>query len=412
MKKLITFSLLILCGYAKAQNVKASGTLEKVEHDGFYKILLSPQQAPFISADFANIRIVNSAKAEVPYILKEEQPVYVKQQFKEYEMLEKRQLKNAYTAIKLLNPSQAAIDNISLLIKNADVSKTARLSGSDDGNQWFAVKEYFALNYISNPESVNELRAIEFPLTNYKYYLLEISDSTSSPINILKAGYYDAAATHGLYSEIADSYTIKTETKHRQTFIKLSFSNPQLIDKLELSMKGTPFFQRDGSILTTETRRFKKRTEHYDIGLENFIVRSGQTTVINLNAVKTNNLTLRIENGDNPVLSVNGLKLYQLNRYLIAWLEKDETYSVGFGPENQKSPSYDLAYFRDSIPDNPQVLTVNNLKSAETPVTVSNSGFFNNKTITWIAIAAVILLLGVMSLRLVRETNASKKNEP
>lgn len=412
MKKICIVLLLFACAYAHAQQFRASGTLDKVERDGFYKILLSPDQAQFISSDFANIRIIGSDKTEVPYILKEEQPVYVKQQFKEYEMLEKKQVKKACTTIKLSNPSQTPIDNISLLIKNAEVSKTARISGSDDGEQWFAVKEYFTLNYISNPDAVNELRAIEFPLTNYTYYLLEISDSTSAPINILKAGYYDAAVTQGLYSQIPDSYSIKTETKEQQTFIKVSFSNPQMLDKLELSMKGPALFQRDGSILTTETRRLKKRTEHYDISLADFIARSGQTTVINLNSVKTNNLTLRVNNGDNPVLSVNELKLYQLNRYLIAWLEKDKTYTIGFGPENQKSPSYDLAYFRDSIPDNPQILNVNNLKPVETPATVSNSEFFNEKTITWIAIAAVIILLGVMSLRLVRETNASRKDNP
>ncbi|MFN8334640.1 MAG: hypothetical protein U0U09_05895 [Cyclobacteriaceae bacterium] len=411
MKRFLTPALLIVSIVAYAQGFKATGKLETPAQDGFYKILLSPQQAQYINPAFANIRVIDSKKTEVPYILREEQPEYVRQQFKEYEMLENKQVKGAYTSIKLHNPTQASINNISLLIKNAEVSKSARLSGSDDGKSWFAVKENFALSYINNPSAANELRGIEFPLTNYKYYLLEISDSTTSPINILKAGYYDAATTQGLYSEITGSFTLATETRNKQTFLKLAFGSPQIIDKLELSMKGAPFFQRFGVVTTTESRKVKKHIETYERVLAEFVIRSGQTTVINLNTIKATNLTLRIENDDNPALSVNELHSYQLNRYLVAWLTKNESYTVGFGAENLSSPSYDLTYFRDSIPANPQVISVNDVKPVEPAAVSTDTQFFNSKTLTWIAIGAVILLLGIMSLRLVRETNASQNRE-
>lgn len=411
MKKLLSLTLLVVYACVYAQDFKATGTLEVPAKDGFYKILLSPQQAPFINPGFTNIRVIDSKKTEVPYILKEEQPEYVQQQFKEYAILEKKQVKNAFTSIKLHNPNQASINNISLLIKNAEVSKIGRLSGSDDGKSWFAVKENFPLSYISNPDAVHELRAIEFPLTNYQYYLLEISDSTSSPINILRAGYYDAATTQGLHTEIAESFTLTTQTQNKQTFLTLTFRSPQIIDKLELSMKGSPFFQRSGVITTTEHRNVKKRVEQYERTLDDFVVRSGQTTVINLGGIKATNFTLRIENGDSPALSVNALHAYQLNRYLIAWLSKNDSYTIGFGDENLSSPDYDLAYFSDSIPANPQILNILDVKPVQAPAAADETQFFNNKTITWIAIGTVILLLGIMSLRLVREASAQNRQD-
>lgn len=411
MKKRLSLTLLVVSACVYAQDFKATGTLEVPAKDGFYKILLSPQQAPFINPGFTNIRVIDSKKTEVPYILKEEQPEYVQQQFKEYAILEKKQVKNALTSIKLHNPNQASINNISLLIKNAEVSKIGRLSGSDDGKSWFAVKENFPLSYISNPDAVHELRAIEFPLTNYQYYLLEISDSTSSPINILRAGYYDAATTQGLHTEIAESFTLTTQTQNKQTFLTLTFRSSQIIDKLELSMKGSPFFQRSGVITTTEHRNVKKRVEQYERILDDFVVRSGQTTVINLGGIKATNFTLRIENGDSPALSVNALHAYQLNRYLIAWLSKNDSYTIGFGDENLSSPDYDLAYFSDSIPANPQILNILDVKPAQAPAAADETQFFNNKTITWIAIGTVILLLGIMSLRLVRETSAQNRQD-
>jgi hypothetical protein len=413
MKNLLTSGLLVLLIPAYAQEFKATGTLEKPTADGFYKIYLSPAEAQYTATRFNNIRILDSKNAEVPYIFTEEEPVYLQQQFIEYEILEKKLVARAYTSIKLHNPTQAPIDNISLLIRNAEVLKSARLSGSDDGETWFAVKDKFTLNAISNPTSVNELRGIEFPLTNYTFYLLEISDSTSTPINILKAGYYDVATTNGIYTELTeDAMSLTTETKNKRTYFNLKFNSLQAIDKVELSLTGSPFFQRSGVVTTKQGRAGKKGTEQYDVPLQDFIVRSGQTTVINFSRLKVNDLTFCIENGDNPALALKKVTAYQLNRYLVAWLKKDEIYSVRFGADNQAAPTYDLEHFRDSIPAKVQVLRINDLRPVGVAAATKPTTIFTSKTLIWIAIGAVIILLGYMSLKLVRETNASQKQEP
>jgi hypothetical protein len=411
MKKLLTLGLLVLLLPACAQEFKATGNLETPPSDGFYKIYLSPAEAQYTATSFNNIRVLDSKNVEVPYIFTEEKPRYLQQQFKAYEILEKKQIARSHTVLKLHNPTQASIDNISLMIRNAEVLKTARLSGSDDGTTWFAVRDQFTLNSINNPIAVNELRAIEFPLTNYTYYLLEISDSTSTPINIIKAGYYDVEFTNGLYTALSDdSLSISTETKNKRTYITIKFNSPQLIDKLELSLTGSLFFQRSGVITTKEVKRVKKNDEQYDHYQDDFIVRSGQTTVVNFDGLKTNNLTFCVENGDNPALSVNALKAYQLNRYLIAWLKKGETYTVRFGGEDQASPTYDLEYFRDSIPVQVQVLKINNVQRAKITAAPESTTFFTSKKIIWIAIGAVIILLGFMSLKLVKETSHTDKD--
>jgi hypothetical protein len=190
----------------------------------------------------------------------------------------------------------------------------------------------------------------------------------------------------------------------------MKFNSLQLIDKLELNLTGSPFFQRSGVITTKQVRRVKKKDEQYDEYLEDFIVRSGQTTVVNFDGLKTDNLTFCVENGDNPALSVNELKAYQLNRHLIAWLKKDEAYTVRFGSEDQTSPTYDLEYFRDSIPAQVQVLRINNVQPVEVTSAAETTTIFTSKTIIWIAIGAVIILLGFMSLKLVRETSNTEKD--
>lgn len=400
---LIVFSLT-----AQSQNFVAKGKLDTVKQDGFYKVLLTPSDAAYINGRFSNIRILDSLNAEVPYLFTEEKPVYLQHQFKEYTILDRKQIIGSQTVIKLHNPMQAPIDNISLLIKNAEVSKQARLSGSDDGTTWFAVKEKFWLAPINNTASVNELRGIEFPLTNYTYYQLELSDSNSAPINILKAGYYDVSKSQGVFSQITDSVSMTTITKDKKTYIHITFKHAQFIDKIEFIFAGSQYFQRHGSLTESKTRRVKKKEEQYDEWITDFTVRSAQTTVINFNGLRTTNLTLTLENGDNPPLQLGQLTAWQLNRHLVAWLKKDNAYTIQFGDDNQTAPNYDLGYFRDSIPANTPTVNIYNIQPAEQKVAVSDT-IFTSKTIIWIAIGAVIVLLGFMSMKLVRDTNNSQK---
>lgn len=411
MRKLV---LLLAVGFLslplRAQEFSAKGKLETVGADGFYKVFLSPTEASYLNEALTNARILDSKNTEVPYLFIEESPVYLQQLFKEYEIQSKKITPGGSTTIRLHNPDQTPINNISLVLKNAEAQKNANLTGSDDGKQWFVVREYFTFYPVNNTNSVAEVRAIEFPLTNYKYYQLEISDSTSAPLNILKAGYYDKSVTLGLFTAISDSVSISTRNQEKRTYITLKFKEGQVIDKLELSMKGTTFFQRAGFVTMERVRKIKKHEERYTERIENFMVRSGQTTLITFTGLKTNNLTLCIENGDNPALSINEVKASQLNRYLIAWLTKDQSYTIGFKGKDVNPPSYDLKYFRDSIPANAQVLKINDLQPILAATVSGDPTFFTNKNIIWIALGAVILLLGYMSLKLVRETNNTEKD--
>lgn len=272
---LLLFALGVLSMPLLAQEFSATGKLEPVGADGFYKVLLSPAEATFLNETLTNARVLDSKNTEVPYLLVEESPVYLQQFFKEYEIQSKKITPKVSTIIRLHNPDQTPINNISLVLKNAEAQKTASLTGSDDGKQWFVVRENFTFYPVNNTNSVAEVRAIEFPLTNYKYYQLEISDSLSSPLNILKAGYYDKSVTLGLFTPITDSVSISTRTQEKRTYITFKFKEGQLIDKLELSMKGTTFFQRAGFVTVENIRKVKKREERYTEHVENFVVRFG-----------------------------------------------------------------------------------------------------------------------------------------
>src|SRR6187551_2396314 len=161
MKKFL-FSIFLLASSSLtfSQVFKGEASLPAVDTDGFYKIFISPEVSPYFNAQFSNIRIYDQQKAEVPYLFQTESPLYYSEKFKEYEIVEKKQQKNCCTSLMLRNPGSQAINNISLSIKNAEVTKHATLLGSDDRENWFALKQHFVLSALNNQNKTSEVKIV------------------------------------------------------------------------------------------------------------------------------------------------------------------------------------------------------------------------------------------------------------
>jgi hypothetical protein len=393
------------------QQYKGSASIPPVQTTGFYRIALSPVISHHLNEDYGNLRILNNKSQEVPYLLTIEQPVQFSRIFKEYQILEKKQEKKCCTSLLLHNPNDNPINNIILSIKNAEVTKQATLLGSDNKEDWFALKENFWINSIKSQNQTSEVKIVDFPLSNYKYYLLQLNDSSSAPINILKAGYFEATYGEGNYTEVGIQKTKLVDSAEvKKTFIHITFDTLQLIDRLEFSMTGAPYFLRYATLSTKNTRLNRKgKPEFYIEQLAVFEVSSKQKTILELPATRTEDLIIAIENNDNPPLSIKEIKAFQLNRYVTAWLETGNQYTLGFGSTEMNKPNYDLVFFKDSIPATPQTLAHGSFELTKTQPTESFT-LFTNKKILWVAIVIIILALGIMSYRMIQDTSKKRDN--
>lgn len=410
----ICVALFILVSQLKlsAQHFNAEATLSPVDSNRFYRIPVSPEVTPFINENLNNIRIFDAAGKEVPYLLEEEQPIYTQEQFKEYPILEKKQVKGCCTSLILNNADKRSISNISLIIKNAEVLKHATLLGSDDQKEWYALKEHFVFRSINNSSGTSEVRVVEFPLTNYNYLSLQIDDSASAPLNIVKAGYYDVLTSQGTYTEIRPTrISIKDSASLKKTFVQLNLDTAYLLDKLELTMSGPPYFLRQAQLSQVKSKNTKEGPKKFYAFVSSFEVNSKAGSIVDLPAVKTDALRIVVDNGNNLSLQVASFKVYQLNRYLIAWLKKDEQYKMKFGDDKIGPPDYDLTFFKDSIPDQLPVLKFSNIITIEEVQAEPSPTFFTTKYFIWVAIVVVIAVLGFFSIRLIKDVGKTHENE-
>lgn len=406
MRSFCILMLTALTSLSYAQRFHAESNLPPVVEDGFYRINLSPDISPYVNRAITNVRIIDSKGKEVPYLFEQEQPSYQTTVFRDYSIVSKDQKRDCCTSLVLHNPQSKPINNISLSIRNAEVTKRATLMGSDDKINWYALKEQFVIHSISDQHNTSTIRIVDFPLSNYAYYKLDIEDSISAPLNILAAGYYEMMTEDGKFTEVAVRSHKVDSARMKTSFLILRFDTVQVIDKIILSMKGTPYFLRRGAILQKMQVKSKKKESFFYNELVQFILSSKQPATIELDRARGNEFVIRIDNDDNPPLEISSVKAFQLNRYLTAWLNKDERYSLNFGDESMQSPTYDIGYFKENIPEEVTTLNASAVHKYVRPPDSPRSDFFTSRIIIWTAIVSVIIALGIMAIKMVRETSA------
>ncbi|RDV13169.1 hypothetical protein DXT99_20700 [Pontibacter diazotrophicus] len=179
----LLFSILLLLSgstLTRAQEYNWKAPVAPAPEKGYYRILLSPEVRGNLQADLSDVRLMNEQQQEVPYLLRSEQPVQYKKLFKPYTILHYNRKKDCCSELLIENTNKRKIDNISLLIKNADVRKQVHLSGSDDRENWFVLKAQDVLHTLNSTESTARLRLLEFPLNDYRYLRLQLNDSSSA----------------------------------------------------------------------------------------------------------------------------------------------------------------------------------------------------------------------------------------
>lgn len=413
MKNLLFASLIFWSGATYAQKFVAEAALPVVPKNGFYRVAISPEMIGLTKSDFSNLRIVDDKNKEVPYLLRDESPVFSTSQFIEYPLIENSSEQGCCTRLIIHNKNKSQLTNISLMIRNAETFKWATLRGSDDRKKWYALKERFYLNAIRGADETYEVRIVDFPLSNYAYLSLIINDSTTAPLNVIKAGYYDTHEVVGHYTAIKPTrlLTLPVASAQKETTLVVNFEGERLVDKLDFSLTGPKFYYRNASVYVPRTMTdLKNKRIKRNVLISETEFTSTHEPSLNFPAVKTDQFIIKIKNDDNPELNFTAVRAYQLNRYMVAMLQANTHYSVKIGNDSTAAPQYDLGYFRDSIPLSPPLIQHEKLSLIKRETLAKEpTTFFTSKLFIWSAIIVVISVLAFMSVKMVRETSGNDK---
>jgi hypothetical protein len=399
MKKLMISCCLLFAGSLFSQDYLWQSTITTIDSPGFYKIDLEPIVLSKLNSNYSDIRIHDNKGNEVPYYFEKEDFSITKRVFKEYKLLEKVNWKNGATVLFIENTDKATINNLQLQIKNFDVRKRLELAGSDDYQQWYTIKENYLFYSADGNTTTSEVKALNFPFTDYKYYRIIIYDVFSLPINVLKIGYFDTYQEQGKFKQIeAPTINRFDSAETHQTYLKVSFKETPYFDKLTFKIEKPAYFHRNAKICLKHED--KKGRVYYEV-LNYFVFNSNDELSFYNNDFSHKEFYIVIDNEDNPPIENIDIAAYQLNRYLVTHIEKDMVYQLVFGNKNKTvQPNYDISFFKNKVAEDIPILQTNEI------VRIKNELKTKTKVSTvwiWISISVVAILLGYMSYKMIAE---------
>jgi hypothetical protein len=370
--------------------------LDTVPQQGFYQVVLRPALAARLQPGLQDIRIADADGKQVPYILKSDIPAFSESRFKEMPIRSNKKENDKQTHVVIENNTGQALSELLLVIKNTDAGRTATLSGSDNNNDWYVIKENIALNHFFTTEGDHFIQALDFPNSQYKYFKIILNGKDLLPVNIVRAGIYEQSFINGRYMPLPAPRILQKDSGDKFSYIFLRFDDDYFIDRLELQVTGPRFYKRtlqvfSGSIGSAEE-------------LGQYSLRPDTPAILPV-GVKTNHLLLKIQNDDNPPLHISSAAAFQLNKYLFTWLEKGKTYTLLFGDSTAIAPVYDLQYFKDSIGKTPALIAYGKITYNKRDEKQPGQTPKNNRIVIWLALGAVSIVLLLLTAKMARQIN-------
>ncbi|MVM28812.1 hypothetical protein GO755_02115 [Spirosoma sp. HMF4905] len=406
---LLLLSLLIPIS-GRTQSFRFQASVDAVQKSGFHRVLLSPDVVGHLNASLTDVRLYDSQHQEVPYLWARQHATQ-SDSFIDYELTSKQLRPNVSTTLVIRNQTKQRINSLNIVVKNTNVGKKARLSGSSDAQNWYAIDDEIWLRPTQNTVSTTEVKQIDFPLSDYSYYRLIINDSLSTPLNILRIGHYEQLASMRAYSIIPNISFSQRDSSDKNTYIHLVRPNDARFDKLTILVNASLPFRRRADIGQFRTRRLKRgRIDHWFEIVRTIELNSTDSNVVDLPGLKAKDLYVVVANDDNPPLVIREVRAYQLTTYLLANLTAGQSYQLHFSADNTAAPTYDLTPFKTVALTSQPIIGIGNLRSIGVDSDRSTSFFTDNRVI-WPALSLVLLVLGIMSYRMLREMGQKQTDE-
>lgn len=390
----------MVTGSLVAQDYQYQANIEQNKEAGFYQIPLNPKVLGKLNSNYADLRLIGEKGVEHPYFIDKEKFSVNKRVFKEYKLVEKVKWRGRATVLYIENTDTAMINNIQLQIKNFDVRKRLELAGSDDYKDWYTIKENYVFWSANGVNTTSEVKSLNFPYCDYRYYRIIIWDWYHLPANVLKIGYYDTYQEKGMFEKTADCNIYRVDSnKVKQTYIKLKFNDIPYFDKLVFKVDKPEYYYRNAQ-LALKKKDYKGR-EYYQ-RISSFVLNSNSELTLFEKAFPYQEFYLIIDNEDNPPLEGLKIEAYQLKHRLISYLEKDMEYTLVFGSDSlMPTPNYDINFFKDKVGGNTPVLKLGEIKPYQPAIEEEEQQSSNQ--IIWVTVALIAALLGFISYRMIME---------
>ncbi len=368
--------------------------LDSIKKTGYYNIEIDQELIGSSKPDFSDLRIKNEEGLEVPYFVRSATSIKEVNSFEDYDLIQNT-AKDSLNTFIIKNDTKENIHRFYIMINKADVKIEASIRGSDDGTQWYIVKQRTGIS-ISNDGSKDEAMIIlDFPGGNYKFYEVSLFSNQTAPLNIKGVKKLKNVQIYGSFREIEQARKIEIKNKERKTVITFpEIENEYVIGKIEVFISNKSEYLR--TFLLIDTLR------NYPSVNAELSSRSDNVFYLYSNQARLNKKSLiEINNDNNPPLVIDSIKVYGQERYLCAYLEEGGRYSMEIDKNVSQYPNYDIEHFRNEINADLPIVRSISLTRYEIPDTGREQLFIEKPIFLWGVIIGVGILLTIISVGMI-----------
>lgn len=371
----------------------------EVKDTGWHSLLLPPDIYLKSKSDLSDLRIFKISdkdSIEIPYLrMSIESSTTVKwNSLKLFNQVKSKS--NSLVTVELNAENSIELE---FNFNNPNFDIEAIIEGSNDGVEWFLVKdsvrllslhkegEHYNYTKCKFDDIVFKFVRITYPNTN-NLTLNAISQSSKKVDQIRKKRIFLPM----FYSEIKDKST--SINFNLSTPEEVSGFIPNVVFQGEYARRYTLYGYRD-SILVN-----KKWILNY-FEVSNGVLNSYSDNSIYFTPELIKGLKLRIENADNIPLKVSNAEVLVFPILLKSYFpDLNGRYIISYGNNSLSSPDYDLSNFKDKIPTITDTLSV--LAEKTIPFIAKKPLFSLPDNLLWFVLLAIIILLSFFTFKMIK----------
>jgi hypothetical protein len=220
------------------------------------------------------------------------------------------------------------------------------------------------------------------------------------------AGWYDYQTTQGSWNEIGGVTVSQADSSQlKQSHVKIQLGARHHVERLIFEVDGPEMYLRKAE-LQRITQGSDGKPQYQPV--RDLELHSDRVNEIDLGTDRASQYRLVIFNQDDRPLRISGVRAYQLARYAQAKLSSDHPVQLRIFSENAPAPAYDLVHFATEIPADAPILTpgpITEIPRAPKPQAVveEDKPLFTEKAWIWAGIVGIVLLVGYMAMRVLRD---------
>ncbi|MBV8389802.1 MAG: DUF3999 family protein [Mucilaginibacter sp.] len=377
--------------------------IQKIDSSGVYKVELKPEfLSKSTSKGLYDIRMVDERGKFVAYTIISNPTDKLKPAFIDFPEVKQNSDNDSATYYIAENKDKIKISQLWLKLKNTAVNRLTDISGSDDLQHWFAIKENIQLQDAGANENADYEQMLSFPTSDYRYLKIRISNKNKDFVKITRSGVYLDNTAGNIHYVQLPPIKLTSKTANKQTSYYADLGGKYVINSLKMDISSPQYYTRH---ITIYDEGNKTDEMLYDDSIS-----SGSHKEVSFSA-KTDKLRIDIANGDDNPLVIKSISVFQLQNFAVSYLEKEHTYYVLTGDTAANEVSYDLSFVH-SKPLSEFPVIAHSAVYKNPAYAMPNVGKKKSFTLLlWVAIGTVLILLSLLTWKMVKEISARQTSE-